>query len=142
MGVILDTCIWVDVERGRMAPGDVAAVTGAEAVFLTPVTIAELKYGVRRARTPAERTRRAAALARIVRKPCLLIDGTTGELFGEIAASLDRAGHVARHRVQDLWIAALAIQHNFRLLTRNERDFADIPGLSLLSLPPPSPTHA
>ena len=134
MGVILDTSIWVDIERGRLAPGDVAAVTRDEPVFLTPVTIAELKYGVLRSRTPAERNRRAAALARIVKKPCLSIDKTTGELFGEIAAGLDSAGRTARYRVQDLWIAALAVQHSFRLLTRNRRDFADVPGLALLSL--------
>ena len=134
MGVILDTSIWVDVERGRLAPGDVAAVTRNEPVFLTPITIAELKYGAVRSHTPAERNRRAAALARILNKPCLVIDKTTGDLFGEIAAGLDNAGRAARYRVQDLWIAALALQNNFGLLTRNRRDFADIPGLSLLSL--------
>jgi predicted nucleic acid-binding protein len=124
----------VDVERGHLAPGDVAAVTREEPVFLTPITIAELKYGLVRSRTPAERNRRAAALARILKKPCLVIDRTTGDMFGEIAAELDTAGRASRYRVQDLWIAALAIQNNFRLLTRNRRDFADIPGLSLLSL--------
>ncbi len=36
MGVILDTSIWVDVERGRLAPADVAAVTGEEPVYLAP----------------------------------------------------------------------------------------------------------
>lgn len=134
MGIVLDTCIWVDVERGRLAPGDVAAVTRDEPVFLTPITIAELKYGLVRSRTAAERNRRAAALARILKKPCLVIDRTTGDLFGEIAADLDTTGRAARYRVQDLWIAALAIQNSFGLLTRNRRDFADIPGLSLLSL--------
>jgi predicted nucleic acid-binding protein len=134
MGVVLDTCIWVDVERGRLAPGDVAAVTHEEPVFVTPVTIAELKCGIARSRTPAQRTRRAAALARILKKPCLVIDRTTGDLFSEIAAELDHAGRASRYRVQDLWIAALAIQNNFRLLTRNRRDFADIPALSLVTL--------
>ena len=134
MGIVLDTCIWVDVERGRLAPADVAAVTREEPVFLTPITIAELKYGLVRSRTPAERNRRAAAIARILKKPCLVIDKTTGDLFGEIAAQLDTAGRTSRHRVQDLWIAALAIQNSFGLLTRNRRDFADIPGLSLLAI--------
>jgi predicted nucleic acid-binding protein len=45
MGVLIDTDIWVDVERGALAPADIAAVTGAEPVFLSPVTIAELKFG-------------------------------------------------------------------------------------------------
>ncbi len=33
MGVILDTSIWVDVERGRLSPGDVARITGDEPVY-------------------------------------------------------------------------------------------------------------
>jgi predicted nucleic acid-binding protein len=42
--VILDTSIWVDAERGRLAPADVAAVTGEEPVYLAPPVIAELQY--------------------------------------------------------------------------------------------------
>jgi len=33
--------------------------------------------------------------------------------------------------VQDLWLASQAIQHGYHLLTRNRRDFADVPGLDL-----------
>lgn len=38
------------------------------------------------------------------------------------------------HRLHDLWIAAAAIQHRHSLLTRNKADFADIPGLRLLTV--------
>ena len=41
MGMILDTSVWVDVERGRLAPLDVAALTGAEPVYVVPPVIAE-----------------------------------------------------------------------------------------------------
>ena len=52
MGFLVDTCIWIDVERGTLAPADVASVTGDESVYLSPVTIAELKFcaGSRRSR--------------------------------------------------------------------------------------------
>lgn len=135
MGVILDTSIWVDVERGRLAPMDVAAVTGTEPVYLTPSVLAELEYGVHRAATDAQRQKRAAALARIRRKPCLLMDAETGAVFGRLAAALDSAGKPSTHRINDLWMAASAIQHNLSVLTLNAGDFADIPGLRLLSLP-------
>jgi predicted nucleic acid-binding protein len=46
MGVIIDTCIWVDIERGRLSLGDVQTVTGSDPVFMSPVTIAELAFGV------------------------------------------------------------------------------------------------
>jgi predicted nucleic acid-binding protein len=34
--------------------------------------------------------------------------------------------------VQDLWLASQASQHSHRFLTRNRRDFEDIPGLDLV----------
>jgi hypothetical protein len=32
MDFLMDTCVWVDVERGVLAPADVAALTHEEAV--------------------------------------------------------------------------------------------------------------
>ena len=40
MGYLIDTCIWIDVERGTLVPADIMSVTGNEHVFLSPVTIA------------------------------------------------------------------------------------------------------
>jgi len=121
----------VDVERGALAPADVANFTGTDAVYLSPVTIAELKFGVDNTSDPNIRQKRQAALHRLKRKPILRIDGTTGEIFGSLAAQMKALGLQHRHRVQDLWIASQAIQHGSTLLTYNEKDFADIPGLSL-----------
>jgi predicted nucleic acid-binding protein len=135
MGVIIDTCVWIDVERGRLAPGDVQAITGDEPVYLAPPVLSELEYGVLRAASPSQRQKRASALARIRRKPCLIVDGETGATFGRLAADLDSAGTPHSYRIQDLWIAALAIQHGLKVLTGNPRDFRGIPGLEILAIP-------
>lgn len=135
MGVIIDTSVWIDVERGRLAPGDVAAITGDEPVYLAPPVLAELEYGVRRAATPAQRQKRASALARIRRKPCLIVDGETGLTFGRLAADLDSAGTPHSYRIQDIWLAALAVQHGLKVLTGNPRDFEGIPGVEILAIP-------
>lgn len=132
MGFLIDTCVWIDVERGVLAPGDVTALTGDELVFLSPITIAELRFGVEVASDVAVRQRRLAALRRLLRRPLLPIDGGTGEIFGGLAAQIRAAGRQHRYRVQDLWLASQAVQHAFRLLTRNRRDFEDIPGLDLV----------
>jgi predicted nucleic acid-binding protein len=132
MGVIVDTCVWVDIERGRLRPVEVADVIQNGAVFLTPTILAELQYGVERAASVASRNLRLSAMARLRRKPCLIIDQDTGLLFGRIASGLDNGGRPSTHRVHDLWIAAVAIQHGYRLLTRNVADFADIPGLQVV----------
>ncbi len=136
MGVILDTSIWIDVERGRLSPADVASVTGSQPVYLAPPVLAELEYGVQRAATSAQRYRRAAALARIRQKPCLVMDAETGSLFGRLSADLDARGRPAKGRIHDLWIAALAIQHNLAVCTQNTADFSDLPGLHLLNITP------
>ncbi len=132
MGVIVDTCVWVDVERVRLSPADVQARTGTEPVFMSPVTIAELSFGVSMASTPDIRQKRLAALEKLRKKPVLIIDEETGAIFGHLAAELRKMGRAAEYRVQDLWIASQAIQHGFPVLTRNVKDFEDIPGLTLL----------
>jgi predicted nucleic acid-binding protein len=69
------------------------------------------------------------------RKPSLPIDEETEEIFGAIAAALRSAGrgsHQHQHRINDLWIASQAIQHGFKLFTRNVKDFEDVPGLEVV----------
>jgi len=134
MGYLIDTCVWIDVEQGALSPADVAMVTGEEPVYLSPVTVAELAFGAEMAPDPGIRERRRAALRRLQRKPQLNIDGGTGEIFGHLASQIKANGRSHRYRIQDLWLASQAVQHGFRLLTRNKRDFEDIPGLDLVIL--------
>ena len=134
MGFLIDTCIWIDVEQGNLAPTDIVAVTGSEPVYLSPVTIAELKFGAECAATQAIRQQRLAALARIRTKPVLRIDEATGEIFGSLAAYFKMSGKTHRPRIQDLWLASQTIQHGFTFLTRNVRDFEDIPGLQVVTI--------
>ena len=115
-----------------MAPADVATLTHDEPVFLSPVTIAELRFGAEVAKDPGMRQKRLAALRRLQRKPLLPLDGTTGDIFGSLAAAIKAGRRQHRYRVQDLWIASQAVQYGFGLLTRNRRDFEDIPGLDLM----------
>ncbi len=66
--------------------------------------------------------------------PQLRITVETAEAFGILAAKLRRTGRDPHVRINDLWLAAQAIQRDFRLLTSNARDFADIPGLQIVVL--------
>lgn len=134
MGVILDTCIWVEVERGGLTPADVEAVIKHESVYLSPVTIAELEYGVQRAVDEHSRMKRHSALVRIRSKPCLTIDRATGELVGKVLANLESSGKATRHRLHDIWMACQALQYNMGLLTLNVKDFKDIRGLRLIEI--------
>lgn len=78
------------------------------------------------------RNERFVALQRLKKMPVLMIDELTGEIFGRIAASLRKKGKQAHYRIQDIWLAAQAIQNNNYFLTHNLKDFEDIGGLKLV----------
>jgi len=75
MAFLLDTCVWIDVEWGVLAPADVGTLTQAEPIFISPVTLAELRFGAEITPDPGTRQNRLAALRRLERKPLLNIDG-------------------------------------------------------------------
>lgn len=132
VGYLADTGIWVEVERGRLSAADLAAIIGKASVYVSPISIAELAQA---AEIPPEehvRQRRRATLLRLREKVILPIDGSTGEIFGKLAFSLVQRGRGSpAHRVQDIWLAAQAIQHKLRLITYNRKDFDDVPGLDV-----------
>lgn len=134
MDYLIDTCVWIEVERGRLAPSDVARQTGKGAVYLSPITISELQYGVEMAQSAAVRLERQRAVDLLKRKPLILIDEETGAIHGRLCAELRKQGRESRYRLMDLWLAAQALQHNLCLYTLNTKDFIDIPGLRLASL--------
>lgn len=130
MGFLIDTCIWIDIERGRLTPHQVAAVTKNAPVYLSPVTIAELKFGAENTRAPGLRQQRLAALHPLLRKPILPIDEITAMIYGTLAAELEKT-RGTRFRVHDVWIASAALQHHCIVLTQNRKDFSDIPGIKI-----------
>ena len=135
MGWLIDTNIWIAVERGTLAAADVHAITRQEPVYLSPVNIAEIRFGLELL-SGLRKQRATAMLRRLHRKPQLRITIQTAETFGLLAAKIKKAGRDPHVRVNDLWLAAQAIQRDLRLLTSNARDFADIPGLKVVVLKP------
>jgi len=135
VGWLIDTNIWISVERGTLAAADVHAVTRQEPVYLSPVNIAEIRFGLELL-SGLQKQRATAMLRRLHRKPQLRITFQTAETFGMLAAKIKKAGRDPHVRVNDLWLAAQAIQRDLRLLTSNGRDFADIPGLKTVVLKP------
>jgi hypothetical protein len=135
MGFLIDTAIWIAIERGRIGAADIHAVTRQSPVYVSPVNIAEIRFGIGLMRDPAQKLKAGALLRRMTRKPLLRITGETADVFGRLAADLTIAGRGVEFRVQDLWLAAQAVQRGFGLLTFNGKDFRDIPDLNLVVLP-------
>ena len=132
MGFLIDTNLWIAVERGRLSAADIHAITQQAPVFLSPINLAEIRFGIDLMTDKKHRQRALTMLRRLRRKPLLRITGETAEVFGVIAAKLTKAGRGADFRIQDIWLAAQSIQRQCTLLTANAKDFQDIPDLKLI----------
>lgn len=132
MGFLIDSNLWIAVERGRLSAADIHAITRQAPVFLSPINLAEIRFGIELMNDKKQRLRALAMLRRLRRKPLLRITGETAEVFGAIAAELTKSGRGSDFRIQDLWLAAQAIQRQCTLLTANAKDFQDIPNLKLI----------
>ena len=134
MGYLIDTGIWIAIERGRLSAADVQAVTRQAPVYLSPVNLAEIRFGIDLMSDAKQKNKAIAMLRRMRRKPLLRIGAETAEVFGALAARMSKTGRGHDFRVQDLWLAAQAIERKFTLLTANAKDFRDVPGLKYLAL--------
>ena len=65
------------------------------------------------------------------RSEMLTPDEATAHVYGRIRAATGNVHPVGMSKLNDLWIAALCVQHNLPLLT-NDRGFDDIAGLTVL----------
>ena len=96
-------------------------------VGMSVVTYAELRHGVERC-PPVDRVLAEKALDRfLMLVPVIALDQRAAESYGVIAAAVrDR-----RRDALDRLIAAHAIGMGVTLITNNEADFKDYPGLSV-----------
>jgi predicted nucleic acid-binding protein len=137
MGFLIDTNLWIAIERGKLSAADIHAITRQSPIYLSPINIAEIRFGIDLMKNDKQKQRAMTTLRRMRRKPLLRITGETAEVFGMIAAQLSQTGRGADFRIQDLWLAAQSIQRDFTLLTANEKDFKDVPGLKLVGVKVP-----
>ena len=129
MGFLIDTSLWIAIERGTIGAADIHAITRQAPIYLSPVNLAELRFGAELLTNAVQKQRAMDALRKIRRKPLLRIDAETAEVFGALAARLARGRRGHQFRVQDLWLAAQAVQKGLTLLTANAKDFLDVPTL-------------
>src|ERR1019366_3564101 len=132
----LDTTVLVDLLRsnrsrhGRVAEGRERALWRAgEFLFTTRVNVAEILVGAFRA---ADRGLERSRIGRLLQPITILeLDEKAGERFALLKANALRRGRPVVDA--DLLIAAIAQVNNCALLTRNPRDFRDVPGLEVAS---------
>ncbi|MDF1521751.1 MAG: type II toxin-antitoxin system VapC family toxin [Trueperaceae bacterium] len=130
MGVLIDTSVLIDAERGRLDLAAHVARRPDDDAYLSVVTASELLHGVHRAATPTQRGRRSAFVEGLLHRfPVLDIDLATARAHARVWADLAVVG--TRVGPNDLWLAAAAIAHGLTLVTANLREFERVPGLDV-----------
>ena len=126
MRYLLDTNICIYLMREQ--PPEVAArfrQTPAGDLAISAITYAELSHGVERC-TDDDRAKAARLLARFTALvPVLALDERAAADYGSLSALVRER----RRNVLDRLIAAHARSANAVLVTNNEADFRDMPGL-------------
>lgn len=130
MGILIDSTVLIDFERGRMDLEDRITGRDDEPFLLSVVSVSELLHGVHRAGDRTRRARRSAFVEAVLdRFPILAIDLPTARAHAELWAELATAGTpICAH---DLWLAAAALAHGLTLATANVRHFDRVPGLAV-----------
>ncbi len=130
MGLLIDTSVFIDHERGRLDWGSLLEGREDEEVYVSVITGSELLHGVHRGRDRETRARRSAFVEAILAEFQLLpVDILTARTHARLWADL--AGEGALIGAHDLWLAATCVARGLTLATGNPRDFRRVPGLEV-----------
>lgn len=123
--ILLDTSVLIDSLTGprRSAPALRRAIESGERMLLPTLVLYEWLRG------PRVRQELAAQEALFPRESSVSFGPAEAAAAAELYSRVSRP----RGREVDLAIAACALTREARLWTRNPEDFADIPGLDVLS---------
>ena len=125
--VVLDTSVVVAYLRKK----DFALVQyleTAENLYLPVISMGELLYGAYKSNQQEQALRGVKGFAELCH--FLLPTTFTADLYGQVKAGLARRG--TQIPQNDIWIAALALEHKLPLATRDAH-FTNIAGLTTLN---------
>ncbi len=130
MTFLLDTNVVSEWAKPQPDPGVMRWLYEADEdrLFLSVITLAELRFGVERLPPGARRNRLDAwireELAGRFEGRILAVDETVAEMWGQVLASSEAQGR--RMNLMDCFLAATAKVHRLKLVTRNSKDFSGL----------------
>ena len=129
---LLDTSAVIDL-------ADLDASSLPSECLISAITLAELSAGALVATNTRERAARQAHLQQAEADfDPLPFDASAARTFGQVAASLRRAGRKPSARAYDIMIAATALSNGLPVYTCNPADFSGIDGLDVVAVPVPN----
>jgi tRNA(fMet)-specific endonuclease VapC len=130
MGIILDTDVLVQGERGTFDLESWLASRPNDEFEVAAITVAELWHGVERA-TGAYRAARELYVGTVVETfPIIPYSEQTAFIHARIWAELEAAGKMVGF--YDLIVGSTALERGSRVATFNKRHFAQIKGLGVI----------
>jgi tRNA(fMet)-specific endonuclease VapC len=128
---VIDTGVFVAMERERRPLSTVALAAPMQLHALASISVAELLFGVERADTEERRRRRSDVVAAILAAiPVVPLDVEVARTVARIWAELESTGN--RIGSYDLIVAATALVNGYDVLTLNVREFERVPGLTVI----------
>ncbi len=126
MTCLIDTSVFITIERGHHTVDELVAILSGEPSALSSITAWELLKGVHRGDTTNRRAHRLRQVDVVLESmPVLPFDLPAARRCADLEFEL-------RHSPindPDLMIAAIALVNGFWVLTDNLRDFERVPGL-------------
>lgn len=124
---LLDTTIVVDHLRGK-SPALDERLKETATLYLPVTALGELLYGAYKSAFEARALKQIESFIQL----CAVLgtDKRTAHYYGRITADLARIGKLIPQN--DIWIAAIALEHDLPLATRDQH-FAFVTGLTLLN---------
>jgi len=105
-------------------PAVTSKLQAVQVIYLPSIVLGELIYGAHKS---PNATRNLARIEQFRSATVLLnVDSDTAAIYGRLKSDLSSAGKMIPEN--DLWIAALAIQHNLPLTSRDQH-FGHVSGL-------------
>lgn len=130
MARLIDTSIFVEMERHRIPLSVLAAGLNGEPVAVASITGSELLVGVYRAGNERNRAQRQTFVETVLSEfDVLAFDLDVARTHARISVELAAAGQaIGSH---DLLIAATAVTWGYEVLTHNVRHFERVRGLAV-----------
>ena len=131
MRLLVDSNRYTEFAKGD--PAVVARVESALEVFVPVIVLGELRSGFA---FGSKRQKNEEVLEKFLASPdihILVVDSETTNHYASVYSSLRRNGTPIP--TNDIWIAALALQHDLTLDT-GDSHFQHVPGLKLVPLAP------
>lgn len=127
--VVLDTSVWIHIERTRTSKG---LIEQGDELIMAAAALAELRVAqnsASRSKSAREETKRVIE-SFMIDSSFAPIDDRTTAIFAELKAFTQTQGRPMG--VNDLWIAASAIQYKAELATLDKSAyFEGLPGLQV-----------